>query len=151
MAVEDRLHFLKVKDTTRSWSVTPDDTGYIILAILLTILTSILSVALPALKSKVATKLFRKKYNNSTLLIKERDTVISENEEEVDRPESMAEHIFGFLYILTYSTIHIATMMLIMTFNGYVVIAVMVGLTLGYAIFGMECDKDKTVPVNCCA
>jgi|688.fasta_scaffold825946_1 hypothetical protein len=118
---------------------------------LLTILTSILSVALPALKSKVATKLFRKKYNNSTLLIKERDTVISENEEEVDRPESMAEHIFGFLYILTYSTIHIATMMLIMTFNGYVVIAVMVGLTLGYAIFGMECDKDKTVPVNCCA
>lgn len=84
--MEDRLHLLKVKNTTCSWSVTPDDTGYIILAMFLTILTSILSVALPAVKSKVATKLFRKKYNNSTLLIKERDTVISENEEEVDRP-----------------------------------------------------------------
>jgi hypothetical protein len=149
--VEDRLHLRKVQQTKLSWKVTPDETGYILLAMFLTILTSILSVALPALKGKVAAKLFKKKYNNSTLLIKERDTVISESEEEGDRPESTAEHIFSFIYIFTYSSVHIATMMLIMTFNGYVVIAVMVGLTLGYAIFGMECDKDKNVPVNCCA
>lgn len=103
------------------------------------------------MKNKVVTKLFRKKYNNSTLLIKERDTIMSENEDETDKPESMGEHIFGFLYILLYSAMHILTMMLIMTYNGYVVIAVMVGLTLGYALFGMECDKDKNVPVNCCA
>ena len=47
--------------------------------------------------------------------------------------------------------LHIATMMLIMTYNGYVVLAVLLGLALGFGIFGMECDKDKNVPVNCCA
>ena len=46
---------------------------------------------------------------------------------------------------------HILTMMLIMTYNGYVIIAVIAGLTLGYALFGMEADKDKNIPVNCCA
>jgi hypothetical protein len=117
----------------------------------LTILASILSVALPAIKNKVVTRLFRKKYNNSTLLIKERDTIMSETDEDTDRADSAGEHLFGFFYILVYSLVHIATMMLIMTFNGYVVIAVMVGLTLGFALFGMECDKDKNVPVNCCA
>ena len=42
-------------------------------------------------------------------------------------------------------------MMLIMTYNGYVIIVVIVGLTIGYTIFGMESDKDKSIPVNCCA
>lgn len=69
----------------------------------------------------------------------------------MDREQSAGEHIFGFFYILIYSLLHIATMMLIMTYNGYVVLAVLAGLTLGFAIFGMECDKDKNVPVNCCA
>jgi uncharacterized membrane-anchored protein YhcB (DUF1043 family) len=41
-------------------------------------------------------------------------------------------------------------MMLIMTYNGYVVIAVIVGLALGFIIFGVEKDKDKNLPVNCC-
>lgn len=109
-----------------------------------------LSVALPAMRNKVTAGLFRKQYNNSTLLIKERDTVVSDNEEN-EGPESSGEHIFGFFYIFVYSLLHIATMMLIMTYNGYVVIAVIAGLTLGYAIFGMECDKDKNIPVNCCA
>lgn len=74
---------------------------------------------------------------------------MTENEDE-DKPQSMGEHIFGFLYIFIYSLFHIATMMLIMTYNGYVVIAVMVGLALGFIIFGMEKDKDKNLPVNCC-
>lgn len=46
---------------------------------------------------------------------------------------------------------HILTMMLLMTYNGYVVIVVVLGLTIGYTIFGMEVDKDKNIPVNCCA
>jgi hypothetical protein len=131
--------------------VQNDQTALIILGLALTILVSILSVALPAVKKKVVGKVFRKKYGNSTLLIKERDTVMSENEEEGERAESVGEHLFGFFYILLYSAMHILTMMLIMTYNGYVVVAVMVGLTLGYALFGMDCDKDKNVPVNCCA
>jgi hypothetical protein len=31
---------------------------------------------------------------------------------------------------------HILTMMLIMTYNGYVIIVVIVGLTVGYTVFG---------------
>ena len=50
-----------------------------------------------------------------------------------------------------YSCMHILTMMLIMTYNGYVIIAVILGLTVGYTYFGMEVDKDKNIPVNCCA
>ncbi len=42
-------------------------------------------------------------------------------------------------------------MMLIMTFNGYVILALVVGLALGYIIYGFECDNDKNLPVNCCA
>lgn len=42
-------------------------------------------------------------------------------------------------------------MMLIMTYNGYVIIDVILGLTIGYTIFGFEVDKDKNIPVNCCA
>jgi len=42
-------------------------------------------------------------------------------------------------------------MMLIMTYNGYVVIAVILGLALGFALFGTDKDKDKDIPVNCCA
>lgn len=144
------FHLLKVLQLQYSWTVLADNPGFIILGLVLSAFVSTLSVALPAVKSKVATKLFRKKYN-STLLVKERDTIMSENDDESDRPESIGEQIFSFFYIFTYSILHIATMMLIMTYNGYVVIAVMVGLTLGYAIFGMECDKDKNVPVNCCA
>lgn len=42
-------------------------------------------------------------------------------------------------------------MMLIMTYNGFVIIAVIIGLTLGYTICPMEGDKDKNLPINCCA
>lgn len=73
------LRLRKVHPNTLSWTVLNDETGWIILGLALTILTSILSVALPAVKNKVVVKLFRKKYNNSTLLIKERDTIMSEN------------------------------------------------------------------------
>jgi len=63
----------------------------------------------------------------------------------------MTEHLFNFLYVFAYSCLHILTMMLIMTYNGYVIIMVIVGFTIGYTLFGMEVDKDKNLPVNCCA
>ncbi len=46
---------------------------------------------------------------------------------------------------------HILNMMFIMTYNGYVCIVLIVGMALGYTIFGMNTGKDKTIPVNCCA
>lgn len=46
---------------------------------------------------------------------------------------------------------HIATMMLIMTYNGYVIIMVILGLTIGYTLSGADSDNEKSIPVNCCA
>ena len=63
----------------------------------------------------------------------------------------MGELVFHFFYILFYSCMHILTMMLLMTYNGYVIISVIVGLTFAYTAFGFEADKDKNIPVNCCA
>ena len=109
------------------------------LGLALSVLVSMLSVALPAVKGKITSKLFRKAYKSTLLLkeLKDKESVMSEKEEETGRGQSAGEHIFGFFYILVYSLVHIATMMLIMTYNGYVVLAVLAGLALGFGIFGM--------------
>lgn len=84
-------------------------------------------------------------------MIKETDSEIIDSDEDQPIPSSTKELLFGFFFIFIYSLLHIATMMLIMTYNGYVIIFVIIGLALGYIFFGMDCDKDKNVPVNCCA
>jgi len=133
-----------------SWTVLEDQVALLILGFILTLLVSAASVALPALKSKITTKLFSKN-TNSSLLIKETDSEIIDSDEDQPIPSSTKELLFGFFFIFIYSLLHIATMMLIMTYNGYVIIFVIIGLALGYIFFGMDCDKDKNVPVNCCA
>lgn len=42
-------------------------------------------------------------------------------------------------------------MMLIMTMNGTVLTLLFVGYAVGFGIYGFDCDRDKTLPVNCCA
>jgi len=42
-------------------------------------------------------------------------------------------------------------MMLIMTYNGFVIIAVIIGLTIGFYICPKDGDRDKKLPINCCA
>lgn len=113
-----------------------------------TVLVCILSVALPALKANAAKKIFKNNKNDS-MLLKESETESDGSDDETAL--GWREHSFNFCYVFVYSCLHILTMMLIMTYNGYVIIMVMVGLTIGYTFFGMELDKDKNLPVNCCA
>ena len=58
-----------------------------------------------------------------------------------------------------FSTIHVALMLLIMTMNGWVVIAILIGSTVGYWLNATKGRKDvvkegcgeSSAPVNCCA
>lgn len=40
--------------------------------------------------------------------------------------------------------------MLFMTFNGYVIIALIIGMGIGHGLFAIE-DKDSGMPINCCS
>ena len=53
-------------------------------------------------------------------------------------------------YYFLYSTLHITTMLLFMTFNGGVVIALMLGMAIAYILYGNQ-DEDSDLAVNCCA
>jgi len=64
---------------------------------------------------------------------------------------SIKENIFYFLYYCVYSILHIVSMMLIMTMNGAVLCFLFAGYSLAFALYGFDCDRDKTLPVNCCA
>jgi hypothetical protein len=64
---------------------------------------------------------------------------------------SLSEYLFYFVYYFIYSSLHILAMMLIMTFNGYLIIFLLAGYSIGYFMYGLECDKDKEMGVNCCA
>jgi hypothetical protein len=56
---------------------------------------------------------------------------------------SLSEYVFFFVYYFIYSSLHIIAMMLIMTFNGYLLIFLLVAYSIGYFMYGFECDKDK--------
>jgi hypothetical protein len=76
---------------------------------------------------------------------------LGSTEESEDRMLTWKENIFYFLYYCLYSVLHIASMMLIMTMNGTVLVFMFLGYSLAFVIFGLDCDRDKTLPVNCCA
>lgn len=48
-----------------------------------------------------------------------------------------------------YATIHVAVMLLVMTMNGFVIISILMGLTLGYTMHAAE-KTESDLPVNCC-
>lgn len=57
------------------------------------------------------------------------------------------------LYYLYYSLMHILVMLLIMTMNGYVVISIVGGMTIGYMLFEEPMESatahEEELPVNC--
>lgn len=57
------------------------------------------------------------------------------------------------LYYFYYSIMHILIMLLIMTMNGFVIISMILGLTVGYVLFEQQDKKKDAVveelPVNC--
>ena len=64
------IHLPKVDHIPFSWSVKNDEDLYIAIGLFLTVLVSTLSIALPALKSRITNKVFKKKKYNSTLIVK---------------------------------------------------------------------------------
>jgi mannose/fructose/N-acetylgalactosamine-specific phosphotransferase system component IIC len=54
------------------------------------------------------------------------------------------------IYYFVYSGLHVATMLLIMTMNGYVIVAMILSMTIAYFFIGGK-DTDKDMPINCCA
>jgi hypothetical protein len=64
---------------------------------------------------------------------------------------TIGENIFYFLYYCIYSILHIASMMLIMTMNGTVLTFLFLGYSIAFVKNGFDCDRDKALPVNCCA
>jgi hypothetical protein len=57
------------------------------------------------------------------------------------------------LYYLYNSFMHIVVMLLIMTMNGYVIISIIFGLTVGYVVFEEPLEaaiaREDDMPVNC--
>ena len=81
MELEHLLHLRGVPSSPCSWTILENEVGLIILGLALTFLVSAFSVILPALKEGLLKTFLRSKPNNSTLLIKERASDITENEE----------------------------------------------------------------------
>lgn len=76
---------------------------------------------------------------------------ILKNEGEPQEQETKdGRFFFKLCYSLIYSACHIGIMLLIMTYNGGVILAVIAGLAIGYSLYGYE-DSDSDLPVNCCA
>lgn len=76
---------------------------------------------------------------------------IGSSDESDSRMLTWKENVFYFLYYCFYSMLHIASMMLIMTMNGTVLVFLFLGYAMAFWMYGFDCDRDKTLPVNCCA
>lgn len=54
----------------------------------------------------------------------------------------MKNVVIPIIYYLIYSTLHVAIMLIMMSMNGYVIIAIILGYTFGYLAFNDIC-KNK--------
>lgn len=57
------------------------------------------------------------------------------NEDAVTKGNDVGLRLCLSIFYLYYSFMHVLVMLLIMTMNGYVVLSIILGLTIGYAIF----------------
>ena len=55
------------------------------------------------------------------------------------------------MFYLYYSVVHILLMLLIMTMNGYVIISIILGMTVGKVVFEQQEEEthNHDLPVNC--
>ncbi len=58
--------------------------------------------------------------------------------------------ILATSYYLIYGTLHVMSMMLIMTYNGGVLLTMIAFMAVAYFFFGSE-DVDGDNPINCCS
>lgn len=59
-------------------------------------------------------------------------------------------NLLKFVYYALYSLVHIAFMMLIMSYNGGVLVTMIIFMGIAYFLFG-DADQDSSMPINCCA
>ena len=107
-----------------------------IIGCILSGITAAITIALPTFKDKI-------------LPTSQKVSLLSDSEN--DNSSIKNENIgLKAIYYLIYSTLHISTMLLIMTMNGYVVLTMLIAMTISYFFFGGK-DLDGGMPVNCCA
>lgn len=95
---------------------------------------SALTIAAPALKRKIMKK----------------ESISGSTVANLSDEKSQDNIFLAFVYYFIYSTLHVLNMLLIMTFNGGVLISMLIGMSASYFIFGSK-DADADMPINCCA
>lgn len=70
--------------------------------------------------------------------------------EEVRTGKQDGNIILALSYYLIYATLHVMSMILIMTYNGGVILTMVGFMAVAYFFFGSQ-DKDADNPINCCA
>lgn len=77
----------------------------------------------------------------------------SVNEDAVTKTNDIGLRLCLSFFYLYYSFMHVLVMLLIMTMNGYVVLSIVLGLTIGYAVFEEPIEaamaREDELPVNC--
>jgi hypothetical protein len=56
----------------------------------------------------------------------------------------------NFVYYLVYSALHVASMLIVMTYNGGLVLTMIFTIAVSYSLFGST-RKNSDMPINCCA
>ena len=75
-----------------------------------------------------------------------KDSVLTEPRQKniADNRNGSKYNIFLFSYYFIFSTLHVSLMLLIMTMNGWVIIAILIGSTIGYYLNAKNQPKDKS-------
>lgn len=69
---------------------------------------------------------------------------------ETNSKMSPLDILLHFAYYFLYASLHVATMILIMTYNGGLIIFTILCMAVSYYLFGSH-DSDGDMPVNCCS
>lgn len=106
-----------------------------ILGCIISLLFSVLSMASKKIKQFIISKFS----SNTVVPVRTSDTerlnASGDNSKERKVDGGVLLKVMLALYYFYYSLVHILTMLLIMTMNGYVILSMVLGLTIGYVIF----------------
>jgi len=53
------------------------------------------------------------------------------------------KRVIPFFYSLIYSFLHVVIMLIMMSMNGYVILAIIMGYTVGFLVFFESCESKK--------
>lgn len=133
--MDDRAKFYSRNVLVQSHRFATDNLFFYFVFCFLAGLIAAMTIAAPNLKRKIM-----KKDNLS-------GTIITDG---VGKGTQDNNIFLAFCYYLTYSTLHVLTMVLIMSYNGGVLLTMIAFSGLSYFLFGSH-DGDSDMPINCCA